>query len=293
MIFISYRREDTAGHAGRLFDRLAERFGREEVFMDVDTIQPGQTFARAIAERVDSSLALVALIGDQWLNIKDKEGRRRLDNPDDFVRREIRAALDRGITLIPVLVEGARMPARDELPEEIRGLADRQALEISDTRFGAEANDLIRALEKRLPRRARRRVLRRRGALAWGMVGAVVLLAAGASLFRRLPAPAQPQDISGLWRGDVPLEGDRSFAVELDLRVSGGEILGTVEYPTGTGRIRNGRVEGNSVRFETEHVPQFESEPAVIQFAGEITSEGLRLTMVTPTGKREMIARRK
>ena len=94
-IFISYRRDDTAGHAGRLFDRLAEHFGRERVFMDVDTIQPGQDFAEVIGERVRSSGAVIVLIGKEWLLATDASGDIRLNDPADFVRLEIVSALQR------------------------------------------------------------------------------------------------------------------------------------------------------------------------------------------------------
>jgi len=109
-IFISYRREETAYPAGWLFDRLAERFGPKQVFKDVDSIELGDDFVQMITRAVGSCDVLLALIGDQWLTITDVHGRRRLDDPDDFVRLEIEAALTRNVRIIPILVDGANMP---------------------------------------------------------------------------------------------------------------------------------------------------------------------------------------
>jgi hypothetical protein len=126
-IFISYRRNEAAGHAGRLSDRLSAHFGRAQIFQDIDSIQPGDDFAEAIADAVASCQVLLALIGDRWLKIKDREGR-RLDNPKDFVRLEIEAALSRNIRVIPILIDGATMPRDSQLPASLAGLAGRQAL---------------------------------------------------------------------------------------------------------------------------------------------------------------------
>src|ERR1043165_3354644 len=106
-IFISYRRNDSAGYAGRLFDGLSAHFGEDQIFMDIDYIEPGEDFVQAIETAVGSCEILIALIGPSWLTIENVTGR-RLDNPNDFVRLEIVAALARGIRVIPVLVQGAQ-----------------------------------------------------------------------------------------------------------------------------------------------------------------------------------------
>ena len=121
-IFISYRREDTEGQAGRLFDDLVEQFGKDSVFMDVAGIEPGRDFRRAIDEQVSSCGVLLALIGKSWLDAKDESGRRRLDDAMDFVRLETGSALKRDIPVIPVLVRGASMPRADQLPRIWRTL---------------------------------------------------------------------------------------------------------------------------------------------------------------------------
>jgi hypothetical protein len=156
-IFISYRRADTEGHAGRLSDGLKEHFGaRAHVFMDFEAIPAGEDFVKVINEAVGSCQALVALIGRQWLTVTDaKTGRRRLDNERDHVRAEIATALRRGVRVIPVLVQGAVMPAEEELPDDLKPLASRNALEVSGSRWNYDVQTLIRALEQSLPARAR------------------------------------------------------------------------------------------------------------------------------------------
>jgi hypothetical protein len=109
-IFISYRRDDSIGTAGRLHDRLAQAFGRNNLFMDVEHVPAGVDFVDHLHSQVAACDVFLAVIGLNWLNAKDDEGRRRLDNPDDFVTIEIAAALARNIRVIPVLVDGARIP---------------------------------------------------------------------------------------------------------------------------------------------------------------------------------------
>jgi hypothetical protein len=137
-IFMSYRREETAYPAAWLFDRLASHFGRDQVFKDVDSIELGEDFIEVINTAVESCDVLLALIGDRWLTIADQGGRPRLDNPADFVRLEIEAALARKVRVIPILVDGAGMPRADELPVSLAYLARRQALELSPIRFNAD-----------------------------------------------------------------------------------------------------------------------------------------------------------
>ncbi len=149
-IFISYRREETAYPAGWLYDRLTGHFGGGQVFKDVDSIQLGDDFVEVITRAVGSCDVLLALIGDEWQTITDAHGRRRLDNPDDFVRLEIEAALSRRVLVIPVLVDGARMPRADELPDSLTALVRRQALELSPARFDFDTSRLLKVLDRTL-----------------------------------------------------------------------------------------------------------------------------------------------
>lgn len=148
-LFVSYRRDDSAGHAGWLCDRLRGHFGPERLFMDIDTIRPGEDFVSVLENAVASCEILIAVIGRYWL-ASAEGGVRRIDRPDDFVRLEIRAALDRGITVIPVLVHGASMPRPEELPAELKPLTRRNALELTDSRWGFDISKLIATIEEEL-----------------------------------------------------------------------------------------------------------------------------------------------
>jgi hypothetical protein len=147
-IFISYRREDASGHAGRLADHLVAQFGSGQVFMDVDTLEPGQDFVAAIEQAVGSCAVLLAVIGRSWLAATNPAGQRRLEQPSDYVRLEIEAALARNVRVIPVLVQDAPMPAAADLPEGLRPLARHHALELSDTRWRADLERLDEVLRK-------------------------------------------------------------------------------------------------------------------------------------------------
>jgi TIR domain-containing protein len=146
-IFISYRRRETAGHAGRLYDALVEHFGTERVFMDV-TMEPGVDFAETISAAVGSCGALVALIGEEWLTVTDAQGNRRIDDPTDVHRMELEAALDRGVRLIPAVVQDADMPTADDLPDDLKPLVRRQAVELSDQRWDYDVSRLVSVLER-------------------------------------------------------------------------------------------------------------------------------------------------
>src|SRR5262245_40840866 len=149
-VFINYRREDSAPYAGRLCDRLTARFGEDQVFIDIDQIEPGEDFVEAINRKVSTCDIAVVAIGPNWLSATDASGKRRLDDEEDFVRIEIVAALQRKIRVIPVLVGGARMPGRQDLPEALAPLSRWNAIELSETRFHADVNRLIEAIEKSL-----------------------------------------------------------------------------------------------------------------------------------------------
>lgn len=150
-IFLSYRRDDSAGYAGRLHDRLSMHFGEEQIFIDIDTIEPGDDFENIIKEAVTSCKIFIAIIGKNWL-INPSNNKRRLDDTNDFVRIEIATALQEDLLVIPVLIQGATMPLPQELPKDIESLSKRQALEISDTRWRYDVGQLIDKLEQELSR---------------------------------------------------------------------------------------------------------------------------------------------
>jgi hypothetical protein len=145
-IFLNYRRSDSEGDSGRLFDDLTLRFGPDAIFMDVAAIEPGRDFRKAIDKSVASCSVLLAVIGREWLEAKDAAGERRLEDPNDFVRVELASALRRDIPVVPVLVRGAKMPRVDQLPDDLKELAYRNAVELAYTRWKTDVQALVQAL---------------------------------------------------------------------------------------------------------------------------------------------------
>lgn len=147
-IFISYRREDSEGFARSLFQSLVKRFGEDHIFMDVEDIALGMDFVEAIDSSLADCGAMLVLIGRDWLNCTDEQGLRRLEKDDDFVRTELARAIERKVRVIPILLKGAQMPKADELPEELRSLARRQAIELRHEGWDHDVDHLSSSLEK-------------------------------------------------------------------------------------------------------------------------------------------------
>jgi len=145
-VFISYRREITAGEARALFNELLGKLGKNSVFMDVDSIALGRDFRGALQKTLESCDLMLVLIGKDWAEVKDEEGRPRLHNPGDFVRLEIEAALKRDIVVTPILVQGAHMPAPEQLPADIRDLVYRNGFELSHNRWESDFAEMTRRL---------------------------------------------------------------------------------------------------------------------------------------------------
>jgi TIR domain len=149
-VFISYRRQDSAAYAGRLYDAMVARFGERNVFMDLD-LAPGVDFVERITKAVSACQVLIEVIGPAWATVKNDEGEVRIADPEDFVRLELEIALKRPeVTVIPVLVSAAQMPDRRDLPAELGAIARRNALELSDKRWRYDIGQLISALEELL-----------------------------------------------------------------------------------------------------------------------------------------------
>lgn len=188
-IFISYRREDTSGEAGRLAEDLESHFGRSSIFMDIDSISPGVNFEERIDGALTACEVALVLIGDRWLHVKHPDGQRRLDDDGDYVRHEIAAALGRpDVTVVPVLVEGAKMPTPAELPADISGLAKINAFELSNKRWAYDLGQLRDIAERH--EGGLRRALRGIPRWAWAsiltllvaaVIAAIVVLASGGS----------------------------------------------------------------------------------------------------------------
>jgi hypothetical protein len=187
-VFISYRRDDTAGQAGRLAHDLIERFGRGSVFMDIDAISPGVDFEQRIHEALTACDVVLVLIGDEWMSARTPDGRRRLEQAEDFVRKEVAAALARDdVTVVPVLVEGTPMPPPGELPDDVSPLVRRNAFELSNSRWDYDVGRLAAVIEEaerrgpvgRLGRRVRRRWRPAAAIAGLGAAAAVAVVVAG------------------------------------------------------------------------------------------------------------------
>ncbi len=202
-IFISYRRDDAEGQAGRLFDDLTKQFGDDAVFMDVAAIEPGRDFRRAIDQHVASCGVLLALIGKHWLTATNESGARRLDDPTDFVRLETASALKRDIPVVPVLVQGAGMPRAQDLPEDLKELSFRNGVELTHARWDSDLEVLLKALRPYVqtkPESTRPAAVsgagptgtRSRRTLGAVLAGLIVLGVAGYAGYQQFAAPESP-----------------------------------------------------------------------------------------------------
>jgi hypothetical protein len=301
-IFISYRRDDASGHAGRLSDRLVARFGSERVFMDVSDIQPGQNFEQAIERTLARCDYLLAVIGPQWLTSLTA----RQATGEDFVRSEIAAALSRGTTVIPVLVGGAEMPTGAQLPADLAAFARCQAVTIQDHVFDEDAARLVKFLaagtdsvETPHPgRRVSRRALWASLALAAGILAGAWWLWPGrgpgetvTSSAAVAPTPSEP-DVDGDWIAELQKAGQPPFRIRMTLARSGSDVIGTVTYPTGQATILDGQYVDGRMTFHTSHVPQFESAPATIRFQARVSGDVITLTTADEGGVATGSARR-
>ncbi len=159
-IFLSYRRADASHATGRIHDRLCDKFNEKDIFFDIDAIPLGTDFVEKIEESVSACDLMLVVIGPDWLTAKDAKGQRRLDDPKDYVRLEILAALKRNIPIIPVFVEGANAPREDELPKDLGALARRHGARISHVGFGPDTEQLVRGIEAQLNEINRARLAR-------------------------------------------------------------------------------------------------------------------------------------
>jgi hypothetical protein len=266
-VFISYRRDDSAGYARALHDALARRFGAARIFIDVDDIAAGQRFAHVIAGAVGRAQVLLVLIGPRWLGLREGAPP-RLHEPGDFVRREVEAGLARGVHVVPVLLDGTPMPAAAQLPATLRALADCHAVELRGSRWEADLADLLDAvaavvgdappgtadtadtpatpLPAAAPRgRARRRAL---GAGLALLAGAAALLA----WWRGPGGGPRRAAVNGRWIAEVvyPWPNAR-YDERLELAGDGADLRGSASYLGLPRGIVQGRVEGERLQFQT------------------------------------------
>lgn len=289
-IFISYRRDDTSGYAGRLYDQISAHFGDEHVFMDVADIEPGSDFVQVLEEKVGTCDALLALIGKNWLTSKDEQNRPRLGNPEDFVSAEIAAALKRNVEVIPVLVGGARMPEQRQLPPQLQFLGRRQAIEISDARFARDVQDLIAALERPAGRQAGPS---KRVGIAIACLVAALCLGTGLWFWQttRRGVASPKADISGNWKA-VFRNQNTTYEVYFTFDVMGDKLLGRVIYPTGEAGIVNGVIHQGEFSFITRHVPQFADQQATITVEGRVSGDEIQVVTQGDSGYAKGVAHR-
>jgi len=299
-VFISYRREDSSGYAGRLFDILSARLGRENTFMDFDMIRAGDNFVAVIEEKIALCDVLLALIGERWLACAGENGGRRIDLPNDFVRIEIAKALERGVRVIPVLVGNATMPRPNDLPDELRPLSLREAIDLRDAHFRDDAERLIQVLNEKPGIADRlRRLASNRGARAALSVLAVAAIAVGilrlhpsAPPARANPASAAqspavpdqelvpparsanpagahqakiptqaPADIAGKWQATVKYDWPGAVYDEtFNFEVDGADLSGSASLLSADRGILDGKIAGDHLSFTTRSATEMEGK---------------------------------
>lgn len=296
-LFLSYRRDDSAGFAGRLADGLEAAFGAGSVFRDVDDIRPGEDFQAAIHNHLASVDAVLVMIGPRWLDAKTSAGR-RLDEPGDFVRMEIGAALASGKPVIPVLVGGAAMPAEADLPAELAGLARRQAVTLSDSGWRANLDHLVTSLRDLSPDKVRagggaaprnRWILPILAGLA---ILALLGLFAVPHLFPEKPEQdttiRAPVDITGRWTAKVKYDWGDEHNEMFEFKYLGGTLHGTASYLTGRLTIEQAKLEGEWLRFVTRSQELLGSDQpwkeVTHRYTGQVTPEGIRFTLESGGG---------
>jgi TIR domain len=267
-IFISYRRDDSAADmSDRVYEHLARRWPRR-VFMDIDSLKAGDLFANKIDENLQNCVAMLVMMGHYWASLTDEQGARRIDNPGDYPRMEVAAALKRGIRVIPVLVGNTPLPKREELPSEIAELVDRQVLRLSREDFDADMNRLVSSVARDLPRITWTEMPWRTLAVAVVLLlsGILTYIKFGHSLLSRKStetssSSAKVLNISGKWGTpliqNVYSPNERSTIV-FEFTQSGDTVVGSVtEMADGTKTVStrgivDGKIRDNVLSFYTK-----------------------------------------
>ena len=312
-VFISYRRGDSAGHTGRLYDSLRGPIGDDKLFLDLSGIDSGQDFVAVIQTAIQSCDVLLAIIGPEWL-AWTADGQRRLDDPADLVRSEIQAALGRNIPVIPVLVGGASPPPADALPTPLKALATRDAHELTDERWQYDVERLIAAMRRIAPHQRRPR-------RAWMLAAAasvIAIVAIAAYGWPRIgsgtlnpasppattvppdaieeptgePAPAPtPARVEGMWVSKVKYEWGATYTERFDFTVHGAELSGTASFLGVPRAIVAGKVEDGRLTFET-HTQEIGVETREVrhQYRGRIAKDTIEFSMQSTGGTSEALA---
>lgn len=277
-IFISYRRDDAAGYAGRLEEALERRLGRGSVFRDVIDIPPGEDFVAAIRARLSSAQAVLVIIGPRWAG-GEAPGPRRIDDAGDFVRLEVAVALDSGARVVPVLLPGAEMPAEADLPVPLKPLARRNALSLSDAHWDADIGRLAEAIG--LPVRP--------SVWPWALGGAAVAASAVAALCWLKPwVAADPSArLLGSWQAEVKYGWGAKHDERFEFQRHAGQLTGTATFLSYPRAIEKLEFDGSNLRFETQTQQTMGSETRQVthrysaELRGQPPDERLALRMQT------------
>jgi hypothetical protein len=269
-VFISYRRDDAAGYAGRLEEALEQRLGRGSVFRDVLDIAPGADFVEAIRQRLAGAQTVLVLIGPRWAGT-DTAGTRRIDDDEDFVRLEVQEALASGAHVIPVLLPGASMPGEAELPAPLQALARRNAMNLGDTHWGADVERLVTSIGFTPPRRI----------WPWAL-GAALLAAAlvgGWCTLRPKPQdPPRPPDagerLVGVWTAPVRYGWGASHDERFEFKRHAGELTGTASFLGYPRAIQKLQIDGLNVHFQTHSNSSMGNETRELTHAYAIELRG-------------------
>lgn len=303
--FLSYRRDDSAGFAGRLADDLETTFGAGTVFRDVDDIRPGEDFVQAIVSHMRTVDVVLVMIGPRWF-ATGVDGTRRLNDPHDFVRQEIEAALGSGKPVIPLLVGGATMPAETHLPSSIVGLARRQAVVLSDAGWRGDVERLVKSLRELLPNQGvqvdTKQPVSNRGSrnlfpILIGFAAMVIVFGAAITLQKPSTAPMPPTsptvskptvDISGRWTARVKYGwGDQQDEV-FEFQYLGGSLHGVATYLKGRLTIEQAKLEGDWISFVTRSQEMLGNEQpwkeVTHRYIGQVKADQIQFTLETSGG---------
>jgi hypothetical protein len=255
-IFISYRRQDAAGHAGRLFDRLVVRYGDAHVFMDHHDLPPGVDFATAIEANLLQASVVLAVMGPHWIDARDADGRPRLAQPEDFVRRELLSALAAGKRVIPVLVGGAQIPAEEQLPTELAALVRLQACELRDSRF----DDDLKALLESLP-----------GEKGTGTEKGTDLFSAAEN--KSVPFSV-PFSLQGRWLAKVSYPWQAEVTERFELEQDGDDFYGTGTFLAAEHPLENIEVLDDGLKFSLRSEALMGDERRQVTHSYRVRQEG-------------------
>ena len=311
-IFISYRRDDAAGYARAVYDELARQFGAERVFIDVDDIVAGQIFDDVIQRAVGQSLVLLVLIGKRWRGERDG-ALARINEPGDLVRQEVAAALARGMRVIPLLLDDAAMPTEAQLPDDLRALAKRNALELGNARFASDMERLVAALRDTLGTPAPAPPAPPRVLRTWIIAGAALVAIALGTLWQLhgsgprdgidalapTAAGAAPSaavaarpEVNGAWQADVTYDWPNAHHVErFEFAGEGSELHGSASFLGVARGVLDASLEAGGLRFvtRTRELSGDGSAQTVHRYRGRLADGELHVVMQTEGGATEHV----